>query len=284
MGILGTITRGLIDDPGPQAQPAATISPKNVSLYAGQATQTFTVTLTGGVQPPVTWNLVGPGSLQVSGDTKSAIYTPPANVSGPVAASLSIQVGSKSDVAAITVSPPPPAQLIVSPKMATVRAGSAQLLSAQLKNTSGTIKWVLQGPGSLTVDVGGQTIYVPPSVAPSSLAATVMALNADETLSDVALLSISASAPVELPLDPPQGGEAEVEEPLPSTRGIATRPAPLAPVVPDSASVSALPSALPLVHGAAVVEGGRPLEAPAGNAAASSAAPLLPPTGMAESD
>lgn len=284
MGILGTITRGLIDDPGPQAQPSATVSPKNVSLYAGQATQTFTVALTGGVQPPVTWTLVGPGSLQVSGDTRSAVYTPPASVTGPVAASLSIQAGTKSDVAAITVSPPPPAQLIVSPKTATVRAGSAQLLSAQLKNTTGSIRWILQGPGSLTVDSGGQTIYVPPSIAPSMLSATVMALNDDETLSDVALLSVSESSPQELPLDVPQGGEAAVQEPLPEARGFATRPPPLAPVAPDSAAVSPLPSPLALVHGAAQVEGARPLEAPAGNAAASSSAPLLPPTGMAESD
>ncbi len=199
---IATIACGGNNQGGQQQQDiTVTVSPKTVSV-AGDATQDFKATILNPNNRGVTWSISGTGctgsacgTIGNLGGNKdqgwTATYTAPLTVPSPASVTLSatsIDDNSKSDAAAITITPAV-VTVVLAPTTATVFVGATQQFTATVHgDTNKDVMWNLSGPG--TVDTSG--LYTAPSSMHTPSTATLTATAKADT-------STSASVTITIP-------------------------------------------------------------------------------------
>ena len=182
---VATIACGGNNQGGQQQQDiTVTVSPKTVSV-AGDATQDFKATILNPNNRGVTWSVSGTGctgsacgTIGNLGGNKdqgwTATYTAPLTVPSPASVTLSatsIDDKSKSDAAAITITPAV-VTVVLAPTTATVFVGATQQFTATVHgDTNKDVTWSLSGPG--TIDTDG--LYTAPSSMHTPSTTTVTA-------------------------------------------------------------------------------------------------------------
>ena len=118
---------------------AVSISPGSVSLGTG-ATRQFTATVTGASNPAVTWTATG-GTVSSSG-----LFTAGGTTGSFTVTATSAQDSSRSASATITITPPQPVGVSISPASTTVFTNGTQPFSATVTNASNTaVTWTATG-------------------------------------------------------------------------------------------------------------------------------------------
>lgn len=170
-----------------------TVSPTTASVTVGGAAISFSATLTNSTNP-ITWTLIGPGS--VSSTTGANInYTPP-TAGGAGTAILTAKAGTLTATATITVNAATPApSLDITPAEATTSVGGAPITFTATTNTNQNIGWALSAasPGSISNTTGNSTTYTPPATGGAGTALLCAATSAN--LSKCVVITINAPAP-----------------------------------------------------------------------------------------
>lgn len=170
-----------------------TVSPTTASVTVGGAAISFSATLTNSTSP-ITWTLIGPGS--VSSTTGTNInYTPP-TAGGAGTAILTAKAGTLTATATITVNAATPAPTLdITPAEATTSVGGAPITFTATTNTNQNIGWALSAasPGSISNTAGNSTTYTPPATGGAGTALLCAATSA--SLSKCVVITINAPAP-----------------------------------------------------------------------------------------
>lgn len=201
---------------------AVAISPKTATVAAG-ATWTFTATVTGTTNTAVTWSLQeasGCGSV-----TQAGLYTAPATAATCHVVASSSADPTKSDIATVTVTaPPPPVSVAINPASAATDSCQGVTFTATVTGTTNTaVTWSVQegaaggtitAAGAYTAPANAGTYHV---VATSQADPTKSALATVVVTDRVVSVSVSpASTTV------PPGGSAAFTAIVTTTCGIST--------------------------------------------------------------
>jgi hypothetical protein len=107
-----------------------------------------------------------------------AEYTPPVVVSALQTVQITMNSGSKTAIAEITVAPAP--VLSVAPVSATVQAGRGGVTLVGSVSSSDIVRWSLSPAiGSLSASTGARTTFTPPSSVTSQTNVTISAIGGD---------------------------------------------------------------------------------------------------------
>jgi hypothetical protein len=198
--------------------PAITVgvTPKTATLAVG-ASQQFTASVANATDSSVVWkvNDIAGGDATVGTITDKGLYTAPASVPtiGPQVArrisetrtanvvttadvtvtAVSVEDPSKYDSATVTITPPPPVTIAVSPKTADVPVKGTQQFSANVTGTNDTaVDWSIDGCDATcgTIDSTGK--YTAPDAVPASTVTIKATLHADTTKYDTATVTVKA--------------------------------------------------------------------------------------------
>ena len=184
---------------------AVALNPTTATLTTA-ATRQFTATVTNTANTGVTWsvNLVVGGDSTVGIISSNGLYTAPAAVP---ASAVSVRATSVADtnvfsVATVTVQPPPPPVVAVSPGLASVTAGQTKQFSATVTGAANTaVNWsvnTIPGGNSTVGTISASGFYSAPLSVPTPASVTIRATSvADMTASAAASLTV---------LQPPGGG------------------------------------------------------------------------------
>jgi hypothetical protein len=174
---------------------ASTVSGVNVSPTTATGNQTFTATVNGTNSPSqaVTWSLIGGGSINSSG-----VFTAPASTASPQTVTVtatSVQDGTKSGTATVTVPASTVTMVTVTPGTAT----GAQQFNASVLGLNGpsqVVTWTLS-PTIAGASISSSGAYTPPTAISTSRTQTVTATSTqDATKSGTATITLPAeSAP-----------------------------------------------------------------------------------------
>jgi len=187
------------------------VSPGTASVHVTRDRQ-FTASVQNAASGAVTWSVSGTGCAGVTCGTvtSSGLYTAPASVPNPPVVSVtatSVQDGSRSGSAAVTVLPP--AAVVVSPQAASLHVGNARTFGATVQNAvDGSVTWSLSGSGCSgaacgTISPAG--LYTAPSSLPSPAEVTVTATSVEDApTSGSAVASLLPAAVVAV--SPPSAG------------------------------------------------------------------------------
>ena len=140
------------------------ISPTSATLAVG-GTQQFTATVTGEMDPSVTWSVDGinGGNTTVGTVSSSGLYTAPSSGGGHTVKATSNADSSKSASAAVSV-----ILLTVSPRMASLAPNGTQQFTATVHGTNNTgVTWSVDGVagGNSTVGtISGTGFYTAPGM------------------------------------------------------------------------------------------------------------------------
>jgi hypothetical protein len=200
--------------PGPPVSPSnvsVTVQPTSASVLLG-GTQQFQAIVTGSSTTSVTWevNGVSGGSASVGTISASGLYTAPATLPAP--ANVTVTAVSQADAqasAAASVSLKDDIVVTVSPAVASVPTGGAQVFTANISGTGGFaagVNWSVNGiaGGNATVGTVASTgasgsaataLYTAPAAPPSPATVTVTAASAaDSSKSGSASATITCEA------------------------------------------------------------------------------------------
>jgi len=153
---------------------SVSITPTSASLQTGQPEQ-FSVTVSGTSNTAVTWlvNATVGGNSTVGTVSSSGLYVAPANAP-PTSITITAQSlyqSSASASAIVTVSPPPPVSLLISPNAVTVQTGQSQQFAATVSGTSANqVLWSVNGVtgGNTSTGIVSSTgKYTAPAAVPS---------------------------------------------------------------------------------------------------------------------
>ncbi len=169
---------------------SVTVTPATVTLGQSQ-TQQFTANVTGASNTLVNWSIT-PQLGTISG---AGLYTSPASI--PVAGAVTVTAtsvadGSRSASAQVTLQPPVPAVIVITPVTIAMRAGQKQQFSAAATGlASAAVTWSIS-PQTGTIDPTG--LYTAPYPALATQAITVTARSTvDSTVTGTATISLAAS-------------------------------------------------------------------------------------------
>ena len=160
-----------------ESQVSLSVSPANVTLYAGQTKQ-FAATVTNTGNTAVSWSISpsGVGTINSSG-----LYTAPATISNQqtvIVTATSQADPTKSASATITLSTS--IAVSVSPATANLAASQQQSFVATVANTSNTtVSWSISPAGTGTISSAG--IYTAPSSISTQQAVTITATSQADT-------------------------------------------------------------------------------------------------------
>jgi hypothetical protein len=136
-----------------QAPVSVSVNPPTATLQFGQ-TQQFTATVTGSSNTNVTWTATG-GSISISG-----LFTAGATSGAFTVTATSVADPTKLGTAQVTVQPPQPVSVTVSPLSISLLKGQSQTFTATVTGSSNTgVNWNATG-GTITsagVFTAGQT-------------------------------------------------------------------------------------------------------------------------------
>jgi hypothetical protein len=145
--------------------PALTVSPTMASATIGGGAVTLSATAMHFPQPPpLTWTLLGAGSL--SATTGAVVqWTPPASGLAGMSMVTVSAPGGFTALATLSYSSAPSLILnrTTALAMATFGGRSSVALTATLSGSTAPITWTLTGPGALTTGTGATTQYGPPT-------------------------------------------------------------------------------------------------------------------------
>lgn len=180
--------------------PLLYVTPPTAEVVAGGGAITFAALLRG-ASGTVYWSLepAGVGLLSATSGA-SVAYLPPASAAMPTSVTLTARTAGMSDSAAITVVPPSPPSLTVTPAAACLVAGDGPTtFAAQLENALGAITWSLapSGIGALSVTSGAAVKYTPPAAMAAPVIVEVVATGAGLTSS--AAVTVVPAAPCASP-------------------------------------------------------------------------------------
>ena len=180
--------------------PLLYVTPATAEVVAGGGAITFTALLrgAGGI---VYWSLEPAGVGMLSATSGASVaYLPPSHVASTAAVTLTARTAGMSDWAAITVVPPSPPSLMVTPATACLVAGDGPTtFAAQLENALGAITWSLapSGIGDLSATSGAAVEYTPPAAIAAPANLEVVATGAGLTSS--AAVTVAPAAPCASP-------------------------------------------------------------------------------------
>jgi len=176
---------------------SVTVSPATATVPLGGGQQ-FTATVANATNSGVTWSVTGSGCSGTTCGTitPSGFYTPPASVPSPALVTVkatSVADTTKSGSAAVTVALP--VDINISPKSATVTAGTQKQFTATVTNTSNTdVTWNVAGSGCSGATCGtvsSDGLYTAPSTVPSPPQVLVASKSvADPTKTSTATVTI----------------------------------------------------------------------------------------------
>lgn len=174
------------------------ITPGSVTLGPGQSNQ-FNVSISGTTNTGVTWSL-----SPVVGTITNGVYTAPATIT--TLQTIMLTVASMADPtktaqSAITLTPPAPVTISVSPNQATLLASQTQQFTASIQGTTNTaVSWSIFPTTSGTITSGG--LYTAPSSVTSSQTVWVTATSAaDSTKSATSVVTLSPNISIQLPVE-----------------------------------------------------------------------------------
>jgi hypothetical protein len=204
--IVSMFESGIVTSGGVPASAAISISPRTISLQAGQ-TEQFSTTVTGSSSPAIAWT-ASAGTINNTG-----LYTAPAaagtySVTASAAPSRrghsSAAVTPGSAVVTVTAAPVTGnVQVSVSPTAASLQTGAQQQFSASVSGTSNTAVTWSASSGSIATS----GMYTAPGNAGTyTITATS---NSDSTKSGSALIVVSAPQVVSVSISP---GSTSVDE------------------------------------------------------------------------
>jgi uncharacterized protein (DUF1800 family) len=153
---------------------AVAINPSSATVVAG-ATRQFSASVSGTSVTGVTWSVNGiaGGDITVGTVSAAGLYTAPAAV--PVGAvtvrATSVADPTKGAQASVTVQPPPPPVVAVSPATVAVQAGGTQSFSANVTGAANTaVTWSVNNVvgGNATVGtISAAGVYTAPGQVPA---------------------------------------------------------------------------------------------------------------------
>ncbi len=180
------------------------ISPTSKTLSAG-GTQQFTATVSNNSNTAVNWQVNGVtgGNSTTGSISTSGLYTAPATIASQTVitvTAVSQADSTKAASAQVTLNPPAPVTIVISPTVITVAPSGTQQFNATVSNSSNTaVTWQVNnvtGGNSTTGTVSAAGLYTAPASIPSPATVTVTAISqADTTKSAPAQVTI-ASPPV----------------------------------------------------------------------------------------
>jgi uncharacterized protein YjdB len=177
------------------------ISPGACTVQVGQS-QPFVAAVSGTSNTAVNWLVSGilGGNSTVGTISSSGLYTAPATVpSSSVAVTAQSALQSTASASAIvSITPPPPISVFISPTSSSLQAGQSQQFAATVSGTSNTaVNWLVSGilGGNFTIGtISSSGLYTAPATVPSS-SVTVTAQSAlQSTASASATVSIMPTA------------------------------------------------------------------------------------------
>jgi hypothetical protein len=195
LALTGCGPGGPPDDEEPPARPVAVnIIETAASVEAGRTFQ-FHYSVSNTTNTTCSWSVndVAGGNAAVGTIGADGLYTAPAAVPNPAQVSVKAVASAdttKSDTAAVTITPPPP--FTVLPATATVPAGGTQLFT-----TTADVTWSLAGAAGNTAPLGSiapDGVYTAPLAPPLGGEVTIIATSkADTAVHATALASIQFS-------------------------------------------------------------------------------------------
>ncbi len=174
-----------------------TVSPASATVALG-GNQQFTAAVANTTNTAVTWSISGSGCSGASCGTitTAGLYTAPASVPSPAQITVratSVADPTRSGSASVTISLP--VDINISPKSATVTAGTQKQFTATVTNTTNTaVTWNIAGDGCSGASCGtitGAGLYTAPASVPSPPQVSVAAKSvADPTKTSTATVTI----------------------------------------------------------------------------------------------
>jgi len=195
-----------VGHPGLSAQTiTVAISPNPVKVNTG-ATQQFTPKVTGTSDQFVTWSLSGGGCAgnTCGSITGAGFYTAPKVAPNPPTVYVkgtSFVNSSAFGLAVVTVVPPPPITVTISPNPVTVNPNGQQQFSAVVTGSSNTaVNWTATGAGCISYNCGtisSTGLYKAPPVIPNPPTINIIAASqADPTKRAVVPVTLAVSVSV----------------------------------------------------------------------------------------
>ncbi|MBZ5602288.1 MAG: hypothetical protein LAO79_08280 [Acidobacteriia bacterium] len=153
------------------------VSPSSASAAVGTSRQ-FTATVTGATNTSVTWTATG-GTINSSG-----LFTAGSTTGSFSVTATSVQDTSKTATASVTITPPAPVSVSISPKIVTLFPSATQPFTASVANATNTaVTWTATG-GTIS-----STGLYTAGATTGSFTATATSV-ADSTKSDTATITI----------------------------------------------------------------------------------------------
>lgn len=153
---------------------SVSVSPTGASVEVGQSQQ-FTANVSGTSNTAVTWSVSGiaGGNSTVGTVNSSGFYTAPSQVPGTavMVTADSVAQPAASATAGVTVMPPPPVTVTISPNSVSLQLGQTQQFSATVSGAPNTaVNWLVNGtiggsPSAGTITSNG--LYTTPASVPT---------------------------------------------------------------------------------------------------------------------
>lgn len=189
---------------------SVTVSPATASVTVGKKQQ-FSVAVGNTTNTTVTWKVNGTtgGSATLGTVTTSGLYTAPSQVPSPATVSVkavSAADTSKSGTASVSVATTPMVSVEVTPVFAKLELGlTLQFSATVLRSTNQGVTWSVNGVTggdavNGTIDLSG--LYTAPFAMPTGPVAITAPSEADSTAIGSASVTLLASVPVTLSLNP----------------------------------------------------------------------------------
>lgn len=178
------------------------ISPTSKTLAAG-GTQQFAATVSNNSNTAVTWQVNGVtgGSTTTGTISSSGLYSAPATVASQTVVTVravSQADSTKTASAQVTLNPPAPVTIAISPTVITVAPAATQQFNATVSNSSNTaVTWQVNGVtggNSTAGTISATGLYTAPASIPNPANVTVTAISQADT-SKSALAQVTVASP-----------------------------------------------------------------------------------------